>query len=564
MTKNAISALIGYPLSSEYRRKLGVSVGQEPTYMSVAELRRLPVKQLLRSLWKDVGETLLIPLEDANSMALLPVLETLASVSGARSIEVVYPDFTRQKVRRVRAMDRFLRMVNASIASKRSASRCRRELSGLLREPRIDVSPAWDKKSVLYLKTNLWFGVKAGGSVGHIAGVVNGLIEKDYEVLFAAAEEPVMLNAKAQFMPIDPPRIFGLPSELNYYRFQEMFHPQVIAKVGNFRPSFVYQRLSVANYSGVNLSRHFEVPLILEYNGSEAWIAKHWGNALRYHELAVMAEDAALRHAHIVVTISDVLRDELLERGVDESRIVVYPNCVDERFFNPGNFRQNEKLALRNEYGIDADSTLVTFVGTFGQWHGAEILARAIRELVEEDSEWLERNNVHFMFVGDGLRMPDVRTELAASEAKRFVTLTGLVEQRKAPLHLAASDILVSPHVANADGSRFFGSPTKLFEYMAMAKGIVASDLEQIGEILVPAVRLNESSNANGVNADREVAVLVKPGDVGELKQGIRLLIQNQGLAETLGNHARAAVLSNYTWRHHVEAIIKGIRAVAE
>jgi len=44
-------------------------------------------------------------------------------------------------------------------------------------------------------------------------------------------------------------------------------------------------------------------------------------------------------------------------------------------------------------------------------------------------------------------------------------------------------DILLSPHVPLEDGKRpFFGSPTKLFEYMAMGNGIVASRLGQIGE----------------------------------------------------------------------------------
>ena len=43
----------------------------------------------------------------------------------------------------------------------------------------------------------------------------------------------------------------------------------------------------------------------------------------------------------------------------------------------------------------------------------------------------------------------------------------------------------------NAYGSRFFGSPTKLFEDMAMARAIVASDLDQIGEVLSPAVRID-------------------------------------------------------------------------
>ena len=63
----------------------------------------------------------------------------------------------------------------------------------------------------------------------------------------------------------------------------------------------------------------------------------------------------------------------------------------------------------------------------------------------------------------------------------------------------ATSDVLVSPHVANADGTPFFGSPTKIFEYMGLGKPIVASDLNQIGEVIE-----HERSG-----------LLCPPGDVG-------------------------------------------------
>ena len=45
---------------------------------------------------------------------------------------------------------------------------------------------------------------------------------------------------------------------------------------------------------------------------------------------------------------------------------------------------------------------------------------------------------------------------------------------------LKACDIFVSPHNSHMVDSKFFGSPTKVFEYMAIGGGIVASDLEQI------------------------------------------------------------------------------------
>jgi hypothetical protein len=49
------------------------------------------------------------------------------------------------------------------------------------------------------------------------------------------------------------------------------------------------------------------------------------------------------------------------------------------------------------------------------------------------------------------------------------VISVGRVPQQEGARLLRACDIYVSPHNAHMVDSRFFGSPTKLFEYMAMA-----------------------------------------------------------------------------------------------
>ena len=100
---------------------------------------------------------------------------------------------------------------------------------------------------------------------------------------------------------------------------------------------------------------------------------------------------------------------------------------------------------------------------------------------------------------------------------------------------------LVSPHVPNPDGTPFFGSPTKLFEYMAMGKGIVASNLAQIGEVL----------------EHKKTAWLVKPGDVKDLADGILRLAQDKKLREELGKNARQKAIKNYTWEENVKRLIK-------
>lgn len=92
----------------------------------------------------------------------------------------------------------------------------------------------------------------------------------------------------------------------------------------------------------------------------------------------------------------------------------------------------------------------------------------------------------------------------------------------------------------------FFGSPTKLFEYMAMAKGIVASDLGQIGEILQHG----------------QTALLVTPGNLDELASAIDRLIADQPLRERLGVAARREAESRYTWKEHTRRIVAKIEEV--
>jgi glycosyltransferase involved in cell wall biosynthesis len=112
---------------------------------------------------------------------------------------------------------------------------------------------------------------------------------------------------------------------------------------------------------------------------------------------------------------------------------------------------------------------------------------------------------------------------------------------------LDACDVLVSPHVPLADGSEFFGSPTKLFEYMAMGKGIVASRLGQIGDVL----------------SHEETALLVEPGDARELSEAISRLAKSKDLRERLGAAARRVAVAHHTWEHNARRVLDAYRAWA-
>lgn len=553
------TVLSHYPLSSKFRSALGLECDGTVKHVSVAELRQLSIIEMIGRLQSINGNELLIPVEDEPARAALPILQILASLTRSKDIHVIHPDLSRERFRRREAIGATAALLNASRLSLAAMQRCRRELKELAKAPRIVPSPS-DVQRALYLNANLWFGVKAGGSVGHISGVINALLDSNYGVDFASAGGRLLVRDACRYFPLSSPKSFGLPFEYNYYRFSNDVVSQLRAILRAQAYGFLYQRMSLANYSGLPLSREFGLPLVLEYNGSEAWVAKNWGRPLHNHDLAVLCEDVSLKHAHLIVTVSDVLRQELIERGVEPERIVFYTNCIDEHIFDPSRFSSEDRKGLLAEYAIPENATVVTFIGTFGQWHGVDVLAQAIRQLAIEEAGWLKKHRVHFLIVGDGLKMPLVKEILSDERCRPFYTLTGLVPQTEAPRYLAASDVLVSPHVANADGSKFFGSPTKLFEYMAMGKGIVASDLDQIGDVLKDSLRAGALPQTAPSGKESALAVLACPGDVEGLIAGIVFLVDHPDWRRLLAANTRREALSRYTWKRHVGAVLSALR----
>lgn len=542
------------PVSGEFRSRIEEMVGDSIDVLNLSQLRRLPTARLLKALRVYRGSPALIAVEDASTEGILPILHGLAACALPSGVEVVRGDLTRERRGYLQLVAGLGVLGRASADGLLATRVAARELAALAEAPRLPIRPL-DLDHVLFLNTNMWFGIKAGGSVGHIAGVVNGFADLGLDVTLASATEPILLRNDVTVLPLDPPPGYALPFERNFARFQR----RVVSQLSHEpRGGFLYQRMSVGNYAGAVLSRALRIPLVLEYNGSEVWTARNWGRPLRYEDVALRAEEVSLRHAHVVVTVSEILHDELVGRGVEPERIVWHPNGVDARRYDPSTVSD-----LRPGLGIDTDAIVIGFIGTFGQWHGVEVLARAFADLVAADADWVGRHRVRLLLVGDGLRMPEAK-EALSGRARELTTLTGMVPQAEGARYLAAADILVSPHVPNADGSRFFGSPTKLFEYMAMGRPILASDLEQIGEILQPSLRVGALPSASPTAREAAVAVVAQPGSSRDLVTGLRFLVEREDWRRRLGANARDRVLERHTWSHHVAAIMERIRALGD
>jgi glycosyltransferase involved in cell wall biosynthesis len=388
----------------------------------------------------------------------------------------------------------------------------------------------FDALRIAYLRSTPSAGSAAGGAATHINGFVNAATELGAKVTVISNDYIAGLD-ESKLALIDPEPL-GTTRAAFDLRNNLIFSAGARREIERSQVDLIYQRYGRFTWAGVEASLRTGVPLFLEYNGSEVWIGKHWDMSGMI-PLLERFERLNLEAAARIFVVSDVERRNLLRAGIADEKIVVNPNGVDTEKFRPGIGGE----AVRRELGIANGETLAGFVGTFGPWHGVLTLAEAVN-LVPADS------GLRFLLVGAGKFREEVERNVRAAGREGQVIFTGHVEHERVPALLDACDILLSPHVALEDGSEFFGSPTKLFEYMAMGKGIVASRLGQIGDVL----------------SDQETALLTEPGNARQLADAILHLSGSPELRERLGAAARKASIERHTWKRNAGRVLESYR----
>lgn len=398
----------------------------------------------------------------------------------------------------------------------------------------------------LYLRTDYWVKIKAGGSYGHTCYVVKELARRSerFQCLLANRFELIDQFGIPQFeIPLAMPSC----SE-DLLCASEQYRARLRELIGFLSPRYIYERLVPGGYAGTMLAREFNIPHIIEYNGSEISMARSFdGVPIEHEALLQKVERAILDQATAICAISDAVKSQLIELGVDPAKILVNPNGVDIDDYRPAT--ETEKRELRRQHGWTDEDVVIGFIGTFGGWHGIEVLAEALPRICASGP------HIKFLLIGNGNLHHLVADVVNKHKLENQVILTGTLAQADAAILLRAADIYVSPHHRDMVDGKFFGSPTKLFEYMALAGAIVASDLEQIGEVLHPGVTVSDLK-APGFTVTDQRAVLCKPGDIDGFVEAVTLLSTMPNVRQALGANARQAAIDEFSWSENIDRLL--------
>ncbi len=375
------------------------------------------------------------------------------------------------------------------------------------------------------LKAMLWrteyYGAQTeGGTASLTGGFVNGLLNLGHKCSYVSSGNMILPEEVNYYLIRHGKLLRNFPEVLNlpYNKKSVKIIKKIIEKE---QPDFLLQYHHDFNYGGAILKRDLGLPFLLHCDGIEYWIKKNWGK-LYFGNLLKWAEEIQWEAADAIFVPSLILKNSLIEHGVDDSKIVVNPNGVDPEKFSPA----VDGKSVRQELGLK-DKFICGFVGTFGKWHGLTYFAKALKAIKESIP------NVMFLFVGDG----DLRSEIDdilddIDPNRENSRITGLVPYQQIPKYMSACDILLSPCVSNDEGSEMFNSPVKMFEYMGMQKPIIATKVGQ----------------QNDVFTDRYNSIMIEERQTDQIVEAIELLYKNVDIRDQIALNARKDVVNKYNW----------------
>jgi glycosyltransferase involved in cell wall biosynthesis len=281
-----------------------------------------------------------------------------------------------------------------------------------------------------------------------------------------------------------------------------------------FRPDALYERYNLFMLAGAWLRALTGIAYGVEVN-SPLVLERSRTPGLALKALARACEGYVWRRADVVFPVTGVLADHVAAAGVPPSRMKVIANGIDLAHFPPS----LSGAEVRARYGLGA-RIVIGFTGFMRAWHGVPAVVEVMREFEGV-------HDVHFLLVGDGDGRAELQQEADAHGIGHRITVTGILQRDQIPAHTAAFDIAMQPKATA------YASPLKLFEYMGLARAIIAPDQPNLREVL-----------EDGVNA-----LLFTPDDPAALRAALRTMIADTDLRKRLGAGAyRTLIEGDYTW----------------
>ena len=278
--------------------------------------------------------------------------------------------------------------------------------------------------------------------------------------------------------------------------------------------SFIYERYAIFSIVGVILAKKYNCPILLEVNYTSLSPLVRKRTKL-FKPFARFVDQWVFNNVTAIVAVSGRLKKQLIDDyNISPEKVEVIANAANPEHFKP--------VKINN-----STCCTIGFVGGFYPWHGLDLLVDAIIILKSK------HQNIQCLLIGDGPELPKIKSRIEKLSLTEYFTFPGRISHKKLAEYVDKFDIGIMPD------SNDYGSPMKLFEYMAAGIPYVAADYPPISEITTNQGKLFEIKNVNSFAE----ALLAYTEDV-EARQ-------------VAGGHGRDLVENYFNWKQNTSRSIE-------
>lgn len=356
-------------------------------------------------------------------------------------------------------------------------------------------------------------GGRRGASV-HLRSFASALLQAGHSVATVCAdagEDEAVRALTARGLDVRPLRLPATVREIDWH-------------FSRVHPDLVIERLTLGGPQGAMAAREAGIPHVYVVDTAlDEDAARRHGAA--DGEQARLLLTQALAHSTGAVATS-----EEIAAWVRSLAPAGFPVAVEANGAGPGFFeapRTNGLQQVMQQLRFAAGEFRVGFVGSLQPWHDLGTLVAAVAGLGRA-------SRTRLVLVGDGPARNALLRQ--AWESDVCLTLSGSLPHDDMPALLSLMDVIAVPS-GRPDSA---DSPIKLFEAMAAARAIVATET-------APVARVVEHGRQ---------ALLVPPSDPAAMTQALRTLRDDPALRAKLGAEAKRAAESRHTWDAVAERVL--------
>jgi colanic acid biosynthesis glycosyl transferase WcaI len=230
------------------------------------------------------------------------------------------------------------------------------------------------------------------------------------------------------------------------------------------------------------------------------------------------AEKFIYKHSAKILLLSDGMVRNLGQKGVPREKLSLLPYSV-----NVEELRQSEapRSNFRKINGLDS-KFIVMYTGNLGVKQNPTTIVECARLLADDEE-------IFFLLVGDGAMKEEVVRRIDQYRLKN-IRLLPLCERKEFGGLLSSADVLLAPQRREVVDIVL---PSKLLSYFASGKPVLAS--------------AHPKSDAATILRESGAGVVVAPGDIEAMVDGILYLKNHPDEAREIGRRGHALVLKRFS-----------------